>query len=100
MGIEVGMFPATQITFLFDIFSNLLDFIQWRKLIRKDIPPPPDVRPNGGQMYFNMQQYLSYKPYGNPEAIKSNFREPKVNTFLNSIAHHSVYGTILNTCTV
>ena len=40
MGIEVGMFPATQITFLFDIFSNLLDFIQWRKLIRKDIPPP------------------------------------------------------------
>ena len=77
MGIEVGMFPATQITFLFDIFSISLDFIQWRDLIRKDIPLPPlDVRPNGGQTYFNMQQYLSYKPYGNPEAIKSNFREP------------------------
>ena len=35
-------------------------------------PPPLDVRPNVGEMYFNMQQHLSYKPYGNPEALKSN----------------------------
>ena len=25
-------------------------------------PSPLDVRLNGGQMYFNMQQHLSYKP--------------------------------------
>ena len=38
-------------------------------LDKKGYPPSPlDVRPNGGQMYFNMQKHFSYRPYGNPEA--------------------------------
>ena len=90
MGIEVGMFPVTQITL--HIFY-LAGFHTMKGLDKEGYPSPLDVRPNGGQMYFNMQQHLSCKPYGNPEAIKSNFREPKV----NSISHHSVYGTLLNT---
>ena len=34
---------------------------------------PPNLI--SGQMYFNMQQYLSYKPSVAPKATRSNHRE-------------------------